>query len=483
MKHLALTLLALAPLAPLSANAQAKTEVFDRKKIPALGKAPVLKLPTVERDALQNGVSIQLVGQHEVPLVQITLVIAGGSRLDANQPGLSTFTSRVLTEGAGTRDANALQSEIAFLGAQLGAGAGGDEFTVSLNVPKRTLPAALDLMADIVLRPTFPAAAVKRQRDLALANILQRKDNPTQLAPMAFDQIVFPAGHPYHNPSGGDSITIAGLDSAKVRAFYERAFVPSRAKFIVVGDISQAELKPLLQARFGSWKDAVTPAAVPTVTVQPVSNSSIRLYLVDKPGAAQSVIAIGNPGTDQMNPDYAAIQVMNTILGGSFSSRLMSNLRETKGYTYGVNSGFAWSPVPGAFQISTSVRTDVTDSSMIEIFKEMKAIREKQVDAAELDRAKNYIALALPGRFETNGSIAGQLVSLNRFSLPLSAITEYGASVNRVTAADVQRVANKYIAADKVTIVVVGDLAKIRAGIEALKLGAISVLDVSSIVK
>lgn len=480
MNRLALTLLAFAPLVT---GAQAKTEVLDRKKVPALGKTPVLKLPTVERDALTNGVSIQLVGQHEVPLVQITLVIAGGWRLDANSPGLATFTSRVLTEGAGTRDANALQSEIAFLGAQLGAGAGSDEFTVSLNVPTRTLPAALDLMADIVLRPAFPGAAIKRQRDLALANILQRKDNPTQIAPMAFDQIVFPAGHPYHNPSGGDSATIAGLDSAKVRTFYRRAFVPYRAKFIVVGDISQAELKPLLQARFGSWKSQITAAPIPAVTVQPVTNSSIKLYLVDKPGAAQSVIVFGNPGTDRMNPDYAAIQVMNTILGGSFSSRLMSNLRETKGYTYGVNSGFAWSPVPGSFQISTSVRTDVTDSSMIEIFKEVKAIREKPVDAAELDRAKNYIALALPGRFETGGSIAGQLVTLNRFSLPLSSITEYGAAINRVTAADIQRVANKYIAADKVTIVIVGDLAKIRSGIESLKLGATSVLEVSSIVR
>jgi zinc protease len=475
-------LVAGALLSPATLTAQT-TASFDRTKPPALGKTPTLHLPAIQRSTLANGVGIQLVGQHEVPLVQVTLVIDGGSRLDGAQPGLAGFSSRMLTEAAGTRDANALQSELAFIGATLNTGALADVFIVSLNVPKRSLGAALDLMADVTLRPQFRAADIRRQRDLALAGILQRKDQPTQIASLAFNQIIFPAGHPYHNSSAGDSASIASIDSARVRAFYNASFVSSRARFIVVGDVGKAELESLLASRFSAWKSGATPLTIPTVSVQPRSNASTQLYLVDKPGAAQSVVYIGNPGADRRSPDYPAISVMNTILGGSFSARLMSNLRETKGYTYGVSSSFRWAPVAGPFAISSSVRTNVTDSSLVEIFKELRAIRETPVSTAELDRAKAYIALALPARFETNAEIAGQLVDLGTFSLPLSSVRDFGARVNAVTAADVQRVARQYMQADRETIVVVGDLAKIRAGIEALKLGTITVLDVGAVAR
>jgi zinc protease len=161
----------------------------------------------------------------------------------------------------------------------------------------------------------------------------------------------------------------------------------------------------------------------------------------------------------------------------------MSNLRETKGYTYGVSSSFRWAPVPGPFAISSSVRTNVTDSSLVEIFKELQSMRDTPVSAVELDRAKAYIALALPARFETNAEIAGQLVDLGTYGLPLSSVPDFGAKVNAVTAADVQRVARQYMQADRETIVVVGDLAKVRSGIEALKLGTITVLDVSAVAR
>ncbi len=484
MKRVIAAALVAAPFTLLAQGAKgaSSTDAFDRTKVPALGKTPTLKLPAVEKGALANGVGIQLVGQHEVPLVQITLVIDGGSRLDAKQPGLAAFAARLLTEGAGSRDANALQSELGFLGASLFASASSDYFSVSLNVPKRSLGAALDLMADVALRPTYKASEVRKQRDLLLASILQRKDQPTQLAAIAFSQLMFPDGHPYHNPAGGDSATVATLDSAKVRAFYNGAFTPTRAKFVVVGDISLAEVKPMLEARFGTWKGG-SALPIPAVTSKAVSNEQVKVYLVDKPGAAQSVIYVGAPGADRLSPDYPALMVMNTILGGSFSSRLNQNLREAKGYTYGINSGFRWSPVPGPFVISSSVRTNVTDSSLVEIFKEIKALRDVPVDGVELTRAKNYEALAIPGRFETNGQIAGQFVSLGTFGLPLSSVSALGTQINAVTSADVQRVAKQYVPADKVTVLIVGDLAKVRAGVEALHLGPSQVIEVSQIVK
>jgi predicted Zn-dependent peptidase len=473
------TLRLLLALAPTVAFAQA----FDRTQAPVLEKPPALKLPALERASLPNGVTLQLVQQRELPLVQITLVIAGGTKLDAKQPGLASFTTRMLTEGAGTRDANALQGELAFLGAQLFANAGTDAFTISLNVPKRTLGEALDLLGDVVLRPTFRAADVRRQRDLRLASILQRRDNPNVLASLAFSQIVFPAGHPYHQPSDGDSATTAALDSAMVRGFYEQTFVPERAKFVVVGDVALPEMRALLSRRFESWTRGTAARTMAAVTAKPVANSAVKIFLVDKPNAAQSVIYLGAPGAERLSPDYPALMVMNTILGGSFSSRLMSNLRETKGYTYGINSRFAWAPLAGPFSISSGVRTNVTDSALVEIFKEVRMLRDLPVDAVELERAKAYVALGVPQRFETIGQIAAQLVDLGSFSLPLASLGDFVAKVNQVTAADVQRVARQYLPAETATLVVVGDVAKIRPGIEALKLGAITLLDVLQVAR
>ena len=456
---------------------------FDRSKAPALPPAPRLVLPTVATAKLGNGITLQVVPQREVPLVQVALTVAGGSRLDGTEPGLASFAARMLTESAGGRDATALQGELALLGASLTSSASWDRFVVSLNVPTRSLGAALDLMADVVQRPAFTSTDVRRQRDLRAAGILQRRDQPNALASLTYNSLLFPAAHPYHNPADGDSASTARLDSARVRGFYDRAFAPSRAKFIVVGDITPAEAAKLLGARFGRWSAAGAPLPIAPVTVTATANTATKVYLVDKPGAAQSVLALGGPGVSRMSSDYPALVVMNTLLGASFSSRLNSNLRETKGYTYGIGSSFGWAPVPGAFRIGSGVRTDVTDSSLIEIFRELKSIRDSAVSAVELARAKAYVALAIPGEFETNADIAGQLLELDAYGLPLSSVSAFISKVNAVTAADVQRVSRQYLPADRATVVVVGDLAKIRAGIEKLNLGTITVLDVNAVVK
>ncbi len=467
-------------LVPAALNAQA---AFDRTKPPVLPAAPRLVLPAVTASRLGNGVELRVASQREVPLVQVTLTIAGGSRLDGHDAGLASFTARMLTESAGGKDVNAIQSELAFLGATLSSSASWDAFTVSLNVPRRSLDAALDLMADVVQRPSFTAADIRRQRELRSAGILQRRDQPTALASLAFNSVMFPVGHPYHEPADGDSATTSRLDSSNVRAFYARAFVPARAKFIVVGDITAAEAAAALSQRFGRWSSSAVAAPMPMATAAATSTGAARVFLIDKPGAAQSVLALGGPGVARSSPDYPALVVMNTLLGESFSSRLNTNLRETRGYTYGISSRFGWTPVPGAFRVGSSVRTDVTDSSLIEIFRELRAIRDAPVSAVELARGKAYVALAIPGNFETNGQIAGQLAELDTFGLPLSSVSDFITRVNAVTAADVQRVAQKYLPVDRPTIVVVGDLTKVRAGIDALKLGATTVLDAATVAK
>jgi predicted Zn-dependent peptidase len=406
-------------------------------------------------------------------MVQVMLSVAGGARDDGPTPGLATFTANLLDEGAGQRDAVGIASEAAYLGANLNTGADWNSTSVSLRVPRRTMGLALDLMADVALRPTFAASEIERQRDLRLANLVQQRDVPQSLASNAYNAIVFPEGHPYHRPIGGDSTSTASLDSSMVRTSYSRAFRPERATVIVTGDITLPEARDEIERRFSGWGGSPFRASAPHLPVTQPTSAPTTIYLIDKPGAAQSVIRIGHGGVDRSSPDYYAIQVMNTLLGGSFSSRLNSNLRETKGYTYGADSSFNYQPLPGAFTASADVRTDVSDSSLVEFFKELRRIRETPVDPDELERTRQYLALRVAGSFETTGQMAGQIGTLLTFGLPFTWYDDYVRRILAVTAEDVRRVARQYIRTDSMAVVVVGDVEKIRPGIERLGLGKV----------
>lgn len=445
---------------------------------PTLGPAPELSIPTVLETKLPNGLKIQVVEMHALPIVQATLTIDGGARLDGQNPGLASFTAAMLTEGAGTRDAFELSAEVEYLGATLNAGATWNMTRVSLGAPKRTFARAMDLMADVVLRPTFKATDVARQRDLRLASLLQQRDQPTVVASLVFNRVIYPEGHPYHNPIGGDSSSVARFDSTLVRDYWSRAADPGRATLIFTGDITLDEARALAAERFGAWQAPERPLTpTPADQLPPAPTPATRIILVDKPGAAQSVIIAGAPGVERTSPDYPAITVMNTILGGSFSSRLNDILREQKGYTYGAGSGFAWRPIPGPFNAYSAVRTNVTDSSLAIFFREFEAIRESDVSPAELERAIAYLTLGALGDFATTRQINGELVTLNSFGLPLSTIKAELAAIEKVTAADVRRAALEYLDPERLTVVIVGDVAQIRPGIEALDLGPILIYD------
>ncbi|MGE0353764.1 MAG: M16 family metallopeptidase [Gemmatimonadales bacterium] len=462
----------------LSAGTAAQAQGFDRSVPPRLAPPPAFTTPRVQTSTLANGVRLYVVEMHEVPLVQFVALFGAGGLSEGSRHGLASFTANMLDEGAGSRDAAAIAAEAAYLGASLGTGADWTSMQASLKVPRRTMEPALDLLADVIRRPTFAAGEVLRQRDLLLARIIQQRDQPNVMAQLAFGAIVYPEGHPYHVSLNGDSASVATFDSVSVRRFYEDALTPAGMSIVVVGDITPAEARKALEARFGgSW--GTRGGMLKPVTSAPAAFGGPRtVFLVDKPGAAQSIIYIGSPGVDRRSPDYYAIQVMNTLLGGSFSSRLNSNLRETRGYTYGARSGFAFRPtLPGPFLATAAVRTNVTDSSLIEFFKEINRIRDEPVDSVELARAKAYLALGLPGDFETTSQVAFRMADLLDFDLPFTYYNDYVQRVMAVTAADVQRVARLYVRPDQVGVVVVGDVASIRPGIEALGLGPISLRD------
>jgi zinc protease len=258
---------------------------------------------------------------------------------------------------------------------------------------------------------------------------------------------------------------------------------PERSSLFVVGDVAEADVRRLLAQHLGSWRATGPALPLPRGPVTSEHPASTRVHLVDKPGAAQSVIILGWPGVERTSNDYAALTVMNTILGGSFSSRLNTNLRETKGYSYGAGSGFSWRVIPGPFSASSQVRTNVTDSSLVEFFRELRAIRDARVPAVELERAKAYVEFNIPGTLESTTQVASQMAQLDVFGLTLEELPRLASQVRAVTAEDVQRVARKYLTPDRAHIVVVGDLSAVRPGIEALNLGPIDVMAVSVIAR
>ena len=463
-------------------GAVALAQAPDRSKPPVNGPAPALKLPTVVKRQLANGLPAWIVELHEVPVVQVNLLLRAGT---ANDPpgkyGIASLAAAMLTEGAGSRSSLELADAIDFLGADLNAAAGIDSSAVRLHVPVARLGEALPIMADVALRPTFPAEELDRQRQQRLTNLLQARDEPTTLVSLAFSRVLYGPEHRFGTATMGTASTIKAFTTADLASFYRAAFRPDNATLVVVGDITPDRVLPLLETSFGAWK-AAPPSAAP-VTMPATSQPARRqIYLVDKPGAPQTQMRRGSIGVARSTPDFFPIQVLNTVLGGSFSSRLNLNLREKRGYSYGASSGFDMRLTPGPFSAQAGVQTDKTSESLTEFFNELNGIL-KTVPADELARAKNYVALRFPSSFETTGDIARRLEDAIVYRLPDDYFSRYVQNIEAVTAAGVQQVAQKYIQPDRLAVVVVGDRKVIEPGISKLNLGPITTLSIDELFK
>lgn len=452
-------------------------QVPDRSAPPELGPPPALVLPTIQRAELANGAQLILLEKHNVPLVQVNLVVRAGYASDpASLIGLANMTADLMDEGAAGRDALQLADEIDFLGAGIGVRAAGHHTTVSLHTPLAQLGPALELMADIALRPDFPQAELERKKLERLNQMLQARDEPRAIASVAYDQTLYPE-HPYGHPTIGYPESVRAMSIDDMKGWYGDYFRPNNAFFVVVGDITMDAIKPKLEALYGDWQHGDIPSSDWPEAEQVASR---EVFLVDKPGAAQSEIRIGRVGVPRLTDDYYALVVMNTILGGSFTSRLNQNLREDKGYTYGARSRFDFAELAGPFTASAAVQTNVTDAALAEFMMELNGILEP-VPEDELDRARNYVALRFPSRFQTVAGIAGQLTELELYDLPAGYFNEYVERILAVTQDDVQRVAREYIVPDQMAIIVVGDAATIEEGIRAMELGPIHVMSIEDV--
>jgi predicted Zn-dependent peptidase len=329
-------------------------------------------------------------------------------------------------------------------------------------------------MADVALRPTFPKDELDRLRQQRLTSLLQARDDPATIAPLVFARELYGPAHRFGTLTIGTAATMKSFTPDDLRGFYARAFQPNNATLLVVGDVTPAAATPLMESAFGSWKPSGAAPPHPSLPSVPAPPKRV-VYLVDKPGAAQSQIRIGTIGVARSTPDFFPIEVLNTILGGSFTSRLNMNLREQHGYTYGASSAFDMRLSPGPFFAAAGVQTDKTADALKEFFKELNGILEPVPDD-ELTRAKNYIALRFPGAFETTSDISRRLEDMLVYHLPDDYYATYVQHIEAVTSADVQRVARKYITPDRLIVVVVGDLKTIEAPVRALNLGEIKVV-------
>jgi len=463
-----------------STEVSARQQAPERSAPPKPGPPPALKLPPIQKRTLSNGLPVWIVELHKVPVVHVSLVVKSGASADPlGKYGLASLTAEMLDEGAGTRNALQMADAVDYLGASLSTSSTFDSSYVELHVPVARLGDGLPIMADVALRPTFPEEELKRVREELLTSLIQAEDDPESLIQFAFPRLVYGLKHRYGTLSIGTAAAVKGFTIADLRQFHSQNYVPANAALIVTGDITSANAVTRLESAFGGWK-GTAPA---TVTVSAAPQLTTRqLYLIDKAGAAQSQIRIGWIGVPRSTPDYFALRVLNTILGGSFTSRLNQNLREQHGYAYGASSMFDMRRGAGPFYAAAGVQTDKTPEALAESFKELDAIR-RPIPPEEVEKAKNYVALLLPRNFETTESMAGSLATMFVYDLPADYFATFTARIRAVTPADVQRVAERYIQPDKFAVVVVGDRKVIEPGIKALNLAPIKIVQTSEVMK
>jgi zinc protease len=447
----------------------------DRSAPPTPGPPAVLTLPAVEKHALSNGLPVWLIESHEVPLVQVNVTLLTGSSDDpTGKFGLASLTAAMLDEGAGKRPALEISDAIDVLGASLTTASSFDSTSARLNVPVRSLEDALPILADVVLRPAFAPPDLERLREERLTSLLQAQAEPSAIATTSFARLLF-GTHRYGTDAIGTEQTVTSFTPADLKAFHAAHYVPSRAALVVVGDVVAEKLLPLLESEFGRWKGG---GAVATPLPSPAPLAALRVVLVDTPGAAQSQVRVGNVGVARSTPDYFALETLNTVLGGSFTSRLNMNLREVHGYAYGASSAFVMRRSTGPFLAAANVQTDKTAEAVREMLNELDAIRTP-IPAPELSRATNNLALGFPAEFETTTQLSRKLEELIVYDLPDEYFSRYVAGVRSVTAGQVQEAAATYIVPSKVLVLVVGDRQAVETGLRALNLAPLEVMTVA----
>ena len=432
------------------------TEEFRRQPPAPLASRP-LDLPQPYETTLPNGLQVVIVEDPRLPLASYRLAFRNGNAYDpAELPGLTRMMAGLLTQGTETRNSKQIADEVARLGATLVAGANADYTTVAASALAIYGDQIMELMADVVLRPSFPANELQLSQQNTKQALIQQRAQASFLANERLSRIIF-GQHPYaivsSTPEAIDAMTREELVS-----FHRTRLIPNNAVLIVVGDVKRDALMKRVEELFGRWDQG---RLVSENFPAPPPRDTRAIYLVDRPGSAQSNIIIANLSINRTHPDYFPMLLMHTVLGANASSRLFMNLREDKGYTYGAYSNLDARRFAGTFRATAEVRAPVTGASLKEFFYELDRIRMEAVSEKEITDAKSYLTGVFPIRLETQEGLIDQLVQIKMFDLPQDYLQTYSNEVKAVTIADIQRVAQQNITPDKAAIVIVGDAAAI----------------------
>ena len=462
--------------AALSLDVHAR-QALDRTKTPPPGKTPDLRVPTWTKTTLANGADLVVSEKHDLPLVSFSLTFLGGANQfePAARTGLASITAAMMSEGTKTHDGEALSNALQLLGTSVSTTVGGESGSMSFVSTTGKFDRTLELLADMLLNSTFPADALERLRAQRLVALTQARAQPGAIAGRVFPKVLYGPDHPYGRVATEESVKAVTRDD--VAAFHAQYFQPGRALITVVGDVTAAAVKPVVEKALAAWPKAGTRPDFSYPALPERRKTTI--FLVDRPGAPQSTVAIGHPGPPRNTPDYYAMQVMNTMLGGMFQSRLNANIREEKGYSYGVSSSFAYGKGPGAFRTGGDIVGDKTDAALVEFMKELRGILgARPVTDEELQTAKDSLIQRLPSGFASVSLINSALTSLWTASLPDDYYRQFGQRIAAVTKEDVLRVAKQYIDIDRLAIVIVGDRGKIEGPLKATSIAPIAYLDI-----
>jgi zinc protease len=453
-------------------------EPIDRSKLPALGGAEALKLPPMQRATLSNGLKIVLAERHSAPVVNFSLLIAGGYSSDTTDTrGTASFAQRMLEEGTPTRDSLKIGEELEGLSANFNAGANLDYSNVGLNALKINLDKALEIYADLILHPAFPQKEFDRLQKERLAAIQREMVTPIPMGLRILPTLLYGKGHPYDETfvGTGSIASVTKMTREDLAKFHETWYKPNNATLLIVGDTTLAEITPKLEKLFSSWK----PGDVPSIKVPDVPQPEKDVvYLIDRPGSGQSVIFGAQLAPPFNSPDQITLGLVNDVFGGTFSSRINMNLREDKHWSYGVGSRLVPARGERPYISFSPVQADKTKESMAELVAEYKGIvSDKPVTEPELKDAQTNTTLSLPGSFETTQQLSGAYATILQYNLPENYYNTYTQNVLAVTPAQANEVAKKYIQPNHLIWLVVGDMSKIEAGIRELNIGEVHKID------
>jgi len=442
---------------------------------PSPGPRREYHFPRFVRRRLENGLELIVAPVTKLPLVTVAVVVDAGAVCDAaGDEGVARLAAKLMLEGTVASDGAELTERFERLGASIDAEADWDEAAVTMTVMADRLPAAFDLLGEVLRTPAFPEREVARLKAERQAELLQLRAEPRGLADELFTRFLYKAGSRYSRPDGGDEGSVARIDRARLRSFYEARYAPATTTVIVVGDVTVERAEELTRSALGGWS-GITPAKI-TADASPARGER-AVHIVAKADAPQSELRVGHVGIPRNHPDFFAVNVMNAILGGLFNSRINLNLREAHGYTYGAFSVIDWRRQAGPFVVQTAVKSDITDAAAREVLREIDRIRADRVGEEELSLATSYLDGVFPIRFETTTAIAAALSVLAVYGLPDDYYDRYRERVRGVTREQILEAARRHLHPEALQLVAVGDPAVIRSRLEALQFGPVALYD------